>query len=61
MAGEQGEEHILPAANGTAKRLEHIADFLLSTAPESHIVLVGLLPRGDHTLDIEEALRLPSR
>ncbi|KAK9845566.1 hypothetical protein WJX84_006540, partial [Apatococcus fuscideae] len=60
-ASFKGEEHILPAANGTARRLQHIADYLLSTAPESHIVLVGLLPRGDHTLDPQEAMRLPSR
>ncbi|KAK9817928.1 hypothetical protein WJX72_004447 [[Myrmecia] bisecta] len=61
-ASFKGDAHILPAANGTVSRIVKIVGLLQDQAPEAEIVLLGMLPRGDHTQHPEEHMfRQPSK
>lgn len=57
----QDDSGIGAAVNNTAGKTRAIADYLLSLQPQSQVLLVGLLPRGDPTLTPDQQLEQPSK
>ena len=58
----QGDAHILASANATAARTARVAEALSAAAPDSAVLVLGLLPRGDVTLVPDAAaFQLPSK
>ncbi|DBA83112.1 TPA: platelet-activating factor acetyltransferase activity protein [Trebouxia sp. C0005] len=53
----KGEAPILQAAAGTADRVREVIDFLHQQNPLTHVLILGLLPRGS---DPEDLFKLPS-
>ncbi|CAL8464562.1 g4097 [Coccomyxa elongata] len=61
-ASFQGDEHINSAANVTSARAVRIADYLSQALPGTTVLILGLLPRGDVTLQPDpSAFSLPSK
>ncbi|DBA80381.1 hypothetical protein WJX79_002842 [Trebouxia sp. C0005] len=60
-ASFKDDEHIRNVANTTANRVHAVAEYLSGLRPRSHVLLVGLLPRGDLTLSSDQHLAQPSK
>ena len=57
----QDDHNIHKVANSTTSRIHDVAEYLSDLRPGSHVVLVGLLPRGDLTLSPDQHLAQPSK
>lgn len=53
--------HLQTVADSTVTKIHAAAQYLLDLRPQSQVLLVGLLPRGDLTLPPEQHLAQPSK